>query len=213
MTYYNIHSHLPSPHPEDVTIMNILIREPFVDEKDEHMPRSYGIHPWFLEDIDAQMETLTSCLTHPKAVALGEAGLDKVAQADMHLQIAIFHTQALLAEKMDKPLIIHCVRAWQELLAVRKEVNPEVPWILHGFRGNKELAIQLIRQGFYLSFGEKFNPGALESAWPDRLLTETDTAVVDIREVYEEQAESLSVPLETFATQVTENTKRILCLS
>ncbi len=193
--------------------MNILVKEPFTDENESVRYRSYGIHPWFLDNIDMQMETLASCLAKPGAIAVGEAGLDKEAQADMPLQIAIFHTQALLAEKMGKPLIIHCVKAWQELLAVRKEVNPAVPWIIHGFRGNQEQAAQLIQHGFLLSFGEKFNPAALQKAWPHHLLTETDTATVDIREVYEEQAESLSLPLETFAAQVAENTKRILCLS
>lgn len=213
MTYYNIHTHRPSTHPEDISIMNILIREPFIDEKKVSPYRSYGIHPWFLEDIDVQMETLTSCLNRPDAIAVGEAGLNKAAEADMALQTAVFHTQALLAEKTSKPLIIHCVKAWQELLTVRKNVNPHMPWIIHGFRTNGELATQLLHQGFYLSFGEKYNPGALQKAWPDHLLVETDTAPVDIREVYEDLAASLSVPMETFATQVEENTKRIFHLS
>ncbi len=209
MTYYNIHTHFASPHPEDKVIRSIVVHDSFVDDKDDTTYYSYGIHPRFLGDIDAQMETLSVSLKQPKVVAVGEAGLDKLAQADMALQTAIFHTQALLAEKMNMPFIIHCVKAWQELLTVRKEVEPDMPWIIHGFRGSRELADQLLKHGLYLSFGEKFNPGALEKAWPDRFLTETDTAPEDIREIYEEQADTLSLPLETFAAQVEENCKRI----
>lgn len=212
MIYYNIHTHMPSLHPEDISIMNILVREQFVEEKETSRFRSYGIHPWFLENIDIQMENLITYLARPEAVAVGEVGLDKIVKADMALQTAVFHTQVLLAEKMNKPVIIHCVKAWPELLAVKKTVKPQMPWIIHGFRGNREQATQLIRQGFYLSFGEKFNTGSLQTAWPNHILVENDAVPVDIHDIYEEQAKSLSLPLETFAAQIEENTRQIFHL-
>ena len=81
----------------------------------------------------------------------------------MDLQKEVFLAQANLAEETHKPLIIHCVKAWADLIACKKAVKPEMPWIIHGFRGNGELASQLVRLGFYLSFGDRFNPSALRA--------------------------------------------------
>ena len=110
-----------------------------------------------------------------------------------------------MAEECAKPLIIHCVKAWQEIIAAKKRIRPHVPWIIHGFRGNGELAVQLVNQGFYLSFGEYFNVEALQAVWPDRLLVETDDKQIDIRLVYTKLAEALSVDMELFTHQIEEN--------
>ena len=71
-----------------------------------------------------------------------------------------------------------------------------MPWIIHGFRGNGELASQLVRLGFYLSFGDRFNPSALRAAWLDSLFLETDDKSIDIRGVYQNVAEALDIPEE-----------------
>ena len=68
-------------------------------------------------------------------VAVGEAGFDKLTAAPMELQVRMFEKQVELSEKYRLPLIIHCVKAMDELLAVRKKLNPAQPWIWHGFRG------------------------------------------------------------------------------
>ena len=60
----------------------------------------------------------------------------------------------------------------------------------------------MVAQGFYLSFGEAFQPLALRAAWPDRLLAETDDRAVDIRMVYALIAASLSVSEEELALQI-----------
>lgn len=104
------------------------------------------------------------------------------------------------------------MKAWDELIASKKELKPRVPWIIHGFRGNATLAGQLIRQGFYLSFGEYLTPGAVREAWPGRLFAETDDREIDIRTVYRNLSVSLNLRLEQFAGQIAENVRDILHL-
>lgn len=155
---------------------------------------------------------LTEALFDPAVVALGEAGLDKQIDTPIALQVALFTEQVKLSETFGKPLIIHCVKAWEELLAVKKETNPQMPWVIHGFRGNATLAEQLIRKGFRLSFGAKFNPEALRIAWPDYLFAETDEATTSIEEVYASIAQSLDVPIDLLALTLRKNVKEIFAI-
>ena len=173
---------------------------------------SYGIHPWHIEDKDMQLMLLTEVVLHPSVVALGEAGLDKNIEAPMLLQTEIFTEQAKLAEDIGKPLIIHCVKAWDELLAIKKEINPQMPWIIHGFRGNELLADQLIKKGFRLSFGEKYNPEALRVAWPDHLFIETDESDKSIQEIYDDIAKSLNVSIDLLALTLRNNVKEVFSI-
>ena len=123
----------------------------------------------------------------------------------MERQISLFDRQARLAEEVGKPLIIHCVRAWEELIACRKAIRPKQPWLIHGFRGKAPLAGQLLRQGFYLSLGYHFQPEAARLAWPERLFLETDEAAVSIQVVYGRVAEALSIDLQALCDQIQRN--------
>ena len=102
-------------------------------------------------------------------------------------------------------MIIHCVRAWEELIACRKAIRPKQPWLIHGFRGKAPLAGQLLRQGFYLSLGYHFQPEAARLAWPERLFLETDEAAVSIQVVYGRVAEALSIDLQALCDQIQRN--------
>lgn len=214
MRYYDIHTHQMPVHPEDIAIVNTIVG-PVADSISDSLmdtagvrtdfKRSCGIHPWYIYNVREQMEELRRRLSAPETVAIGEAGLDKLAESPMDIQKEVFLAQAFLAEETRKPLIIHCVRAWQELIACRREVRPDMPWIIHGFRGNGELAAQLIHLGFYLSFGDRFNPSAVRAAWPDSLFLETDDKPVDIRLVYQGVAKSLRVPERDVLAQIARN--------
>lgn len=204
MYYYDIHTHQPSVHPEDIAIVNTVVKA----ECDLSLSArwcSVGIHPWYIYNVREQLSCLETILSSPSVVAVGEAGLDKLSEISIDIQIDAFLQQASLAEKTNKPLIIHCVKAWAELIAARKTIKPHTPWIIHGFRGNSQLAQQLIAQGFHLSFGEYFNPAALSAAWPNRLFAETDDKEIDIRTVYRQLASSLQIPLEEFAIAIQKN--------
>lgn len=206
MTYYDIHTHQPSIHPEDMAIVNRIIREDCTFSLPVQWC-SVGIHPWYIYNVREQISCLESALSFPLIAAIGEAGLDKLAETPLDIQLDVFLKQAALAEKMNKPLIIHCVKAWAELILARKTVKPRLPWIIHGFRGNGELAGQLIAHGFYLSFGESFNSAALQTAWPDRLFAETDDREFDIRDIYEQIASSLQLSFKELALAIEHNVR------
>ena len=208
MGYYDIHTHQMPFHKEDIAIINRIV-SPMGDMQPGSLPdtviRSYGIHPWYIYNVKEQMDLLRVLVSGSGVVAIGEAGLDTLAESPMDLQKEVFLAQANLAEETHKPLIIHCVKAWADLIACKKAVKPEMPWIIHGFRGNGELASQLVRLGFYLSFGDRFNPSALRAAWPDFLFLETDDKSIDIRGVYQNVAEALDIPEEKLRIQIAKN--------
>ena len=79
-----------------------------------------------------------------------------------------------------KPLVIHLVKAVDELLKVKRDLRPSNPWIIHGFRGKAALAEEYLKHGFYLSFGEKYQEVALCRVPADRLFIETDESEVSI---------------------------------
>ena len=209
MIYYDIHTHQPIVGPEDVAIVNRIIGK---DQEELSFPGqwcSVGIHPWYINNVQEQLSRLESVALSLSVAAIGEAGLDKLTGTSLKIQQDVFLEQAALAERVGKPLVIHCVKAWSELVAARKAVKPHMPWVIHGFRGNAELALQLTRQGFYLSFGEYFNPQALLVARAGCLFTETDEKEVDIRFVYRRIASSLQISLEELAIILEKNMQNV----
>jgi len=208
ITYYNIHTHFPSDHSDEVTIVNRIIKGTKMQrgEKGERDFLSVGIHPWYIDDAEKQIKQLREFSIFPEVVAIGEAGLDKLTDTSFDIQQQVFIQQTNLAEELQKPLIIHCVKAWQELIAIKKQINPGTAWIIHGFRGKPDLAEQLLHQGFYLSFGEHFNPEALSVSWEStRLFAETDDATINIRSIYQQIATTLHISKEEIARQIQRN--------
>lgn len=212
MLYYDIHTHHLPKHPEDVAILNHIVgvdAEVSLLDK-EHIFYSVGIHPWYIKEGKGQVDGCKRMLSSSKVIAIGEAGLDKFADTSLQEQLSVFKQQALLAEANKLFMIIHCVKAWDELIALKRALLPKMPWVIHGFRGNAQLAKQLIREGFFLSFGKYFNKEAVQVAWPDYLFVETDDRHVDIRSVYTDISASLGLSIEVFVRQVAENVHKIL---
>lgn len=205
MCYLDVHTHRLATDPQVVSIVSTLV-QPMGEEMRETPYRSFGIHPCRIEeDGEAQWELLRQYVELPSCVAIGEVGLDRMAACSMERQVLLFERQARLAEEFGKPLIIHCVRAWEELIVCRKAIRPKQPWLIHGFRGKAPLADQLLRQGFYLSLGYYFQPEAARQMWPERLFLETDVAEASIQVVYERVAEALSIDLRALRDQIQRN--------
>ncbi|MDR2680966.1 MAG: TatD family hydrolase [Tannerella sp.] len=227
MIYCDIHSHQPPVHPEDIAVISLDLREPSVPsvllcrtrqdsvhhrcENGRQNPStakgvyfSAGIHPWYPDK--SLMEKVREYARMPSVVAIGETGLDKITAKDENsfkLQRELFLMHARLAEETGKPLVIHCVKAWDELLHVRKSIKPLLPWIVHGFRGHEILAEQLLDTGLYLSFGANCNPKALKAAWEKRrLLAETDDKGIDIRDIYRLLAKDLNISEEKLSEAI-----------
>lgn len=154
------------------------------DEIIEGAYHSVGIHPWNTSNINPQtIEKLKTLASHPQIVAIGETGLDTLKGASINIQIDIFCLHVTLSEQYKKPLIIHCVKAFNEIIALKKLLHSSMPWIIHGFRGKPHLATQLLNNGFYISLGKHFNPHTAAIIPPDRLFFETDDSILDINTI------------------------------
>ena len=218
MIYYDIHTHQPARYPEDIVVISVdagrlKLPGPIIPQANNYY--SVGIHPWHVDM--KSMDYVCEYASRPTVVAIGETGLDKIAAKDeceFRLQQELFSAHAELSEATRKPLIIHCVKAWDELLHIHKSIKPVMPWIIHGFRGKELLASQLINAGLYLSFGKYYHEEALLIAWQkQRLLIETDDKDVDLHTIYEQIAGDLNISKETLAEAISRFFKNQLLTS
>lgn len=154
---------------------------------------SVGLHPWFLtkENAEKDFETLRQLIVNQNIIAIGECGLDRLRGENLDFQTKIFTKQIQLAESVQKPVIIHCVRAFNEVIVLKKKLKPTVPLIIHGFNKNATILAELLKNGFYISIGEHILRGpddfkkSLLTIPLDRLFFETDDKNVAIQRVYE----------------------------
>ena len=199
MQYFNLHTHSFSNQSNVVELVNQYPQE-FSDSIPYY---SIGIHPWFIvEDrLESDLAILESKLSETGCLALGECGLDKRIEVALELQQTVFERQLLLAEQYQKPVVIHCVAAFQELIAIKKRLKISVPFLIHGFSKNEQIAKELVANGCYISFGKYLlRMPQLESVFKsmpkDRFFLETDTDEQTIQEVYElaAQYKGLTIP-------------------
>ena len=185
----------------------------YPQEFDAAIPNySIGIHPWHIvEDrIDADLEIIESKLNDEMCLAIGECGLDKRIETPMALQQMVFEKQLVLAEKYKKPVVIHCVAAFQEVIAIKKKMAISVPMVIHGFSKIKETSEQLIANGFYISFGKYLlrNPElelVFKSIPKERLFLETDTIEEGIAAVYGLAAKYRNIEMEEMRAIINAN--------
>lgn len=170
-----------------------------------------GIHPWHTEgDVEAQMQALAETAQNDQVKAIGETGLDSLRGAPLEVQMRLFERHIALAEVLDKPLVIHCVRTSQQVLKAWGESRKCVAWTIHGFRGNARVVAPLVKAGFYISFGERFNADALRTVPLNRLLAETDESTLPIEQIISQLAVALQMPPERLESIVAANLARAL---
>lgn len=172
---------------------------------------SVGIHPWYLteDNILLLWENLLEAVRDKRVVAIGEAGLDKKTNVSFDLQCVVFHRVIALADELNLPLLIHNVKASNEIIRMKKELQPCNPWIVHGFRGRKELAQAYLRQGIYLSYGEKYQEEALRVTPLDSLFIETDESETGVCELYGKAAKVLEIPERKLREKIEQNVNKL----
>lgn len=213
MNLYNIHTHKIAEANDsynEICILNTYPREFYTRRTNlENVWYSCGIHPWYIKDIQSDLTLLSKIINEEeRVVAIGEAGLDKLQGPDMDIQTDVFRRQIELALDVQKPLIIHCVKAWDELIALYKEYKPDIPWIIHGYRGNIEQTKQLDKIGFKFSIGEKFKADSLRYISSGSLFCETDMSDLPISHVYTSVQEVLKVGVCHFVGNIEENMRK-----
>ncbi|MFM9055186.1 MAG: TatD family hydrolase, partial [Bacteroidota bacterium] len=127
---------------------------------------------------------------HPKVVAIGEAGLDRLTDLPLSLQTEVFTEMVSLSEEARKPLIIHAVRTHAEIALLHKSLKPKQAWIIHGFNLRKSIADGLLDSGFHLSFGAQLlhENSSASQVFPDvpddRFFLESDDSSIDMKDLY-----------------------------
>lgn len=210
--YIDIHT-----HKQSAMGMYVFNRYDDFAMAEDGQPCSLGIHPWYIdkERLNTQLEELARYAGLPNVIAIGECGLDRLTRTDWELQVSAFEAQIKLANRLNKPLIIHCVRAFEEVLNILSAGKVQVPVIFHGFNKSIELAERLINSGYYLSFGaallkEGSNAAATLQAMPgDRFFLETDDSPVDISDIYSAAASLLKTEKDALILQLQNNFRRV----
>jgi len=188
-TYVNIHTHRPTGRGIEL--------------------RTFGIHPW-----DADRIPIASLLPLDEtAQAIGEIGLDFARPVPKEVQYTTFRAQLELARQYGLPVVLHCVRAFNEVMRELKARPPRAA-IFHGFIGSPEQARQVIAAGHYLSFGERTfrSPKTVEAMriTPlSRLFFETDESETPIEELYERASQLLDQQKELLIKSTLENYKKL----
>jgi TatD DNase family protein len=206
--YIDFHTHHSVGSDDTIAIMNLMAGEDVPVDFSGNTLFSAGIHPWYLTEENSRQLLTELILTaaHPHVVLIGEAGFDRLKGARTEVQHSVFLNQAAIAGEMDKPMVIHCVRGWDELRRARKEVKPGRPWIIHGFRGNTKLAASLADEGFWFSLGKRgITANTLREISPDRIMLETDDTGEPIAEVYRHFAEVTGYDEETVSGLIRKN--------
>ena len=168
-----------------------------------------GIHPW--RAAEGELSAIEASIGD--ADAIGEIGLDFACNTPREVQIAIFRAQLLLAERHEKAVVLHCVKAFEEVMKILSEFHLKAV-IFHGFIGSKEQAQRAVHQGYYLSFGERtfHSPKTIEAMLStplSHLFIETDESATPIEEIYARIAELRGISIAKLDKATEENFNRI----
>ncbi len=179
--------------------------------------RTAGIHPWDAPQADAAaLDRLARELESGGVQAVGETGLDFVQAADngtRQAQIELFRAQLALACRYGLPVVLHCVKAFEQTMRLLREQEPRAV-IFHGFIGSPEQARQALERGYCLSFGERTFASprtveALKGTPLSQLFLETDDSETPVKTIYTRVAELLALSVEELKRATTENYERI----
>lgn len=203
VSYLDIHTHKKERHNRCAIFNN---NAPHTSEG----AVSLGLHPWDIDD--KWQERIRDIAVAAKAgnVALiGECGIDRInSPASIEMQEAVFIEHIAISEELQKPLLIHCVKAIENIIALHKQKKPAQAWIIHGFRGKPQQAAALARQGFCLSLGEHFNSETAKAIPPEKLFIESDESDKSIEEIYAAIAKARGCTPQELAKQTRENATR-----
>ncbi|MBR4994519.1 MAG: TatD family hydrolase [Alistipes sp.] len=171
-------------------------------------PQGVGVHPW-----DAELAGEADIEKYASATLIGEIGLDFACDIDRTKQEAIFRRELELAQHLKKPVVLHCVRAFEPTMNILKEYDLKAV-IFHGFIGSKQQATAAINRGYYLSFGASSFKSpktieALKNTPLDRVFIESDDSQQKIEDIYAKIAQLRGVEIESLQQAILENYDKI----
>jgi len=210
LPYIDIHTHQHIVENELFQVLNTIIGK-------EEVPNSIcsvGIHPWYFDNnLDEQYALLRVAIQQPNVIAIGECGLDKICNTPWDRQIQVFEQQIQLANTSQKPLIIHCVRAYEEVIYVLMEQKVQVPVLFHGVNKKLPLIQSLIKLGYYISFGGFILDGqhdeAIKTIDLTKIFLETDNKSTNIIDIYSYFCRVRNISIEQLKQQLVQNMSNV----
>ena len=216
--FVDIHTHT-SDNQSVIKIVNENFKEKIL--------KTWGVHPWEIRHFDwSEAEWRNPYYSDASdkkgfldklemTTAIGEVGLDKVHKETFEKQLEVFEEMIRLSETYRKPMIIHCVRAYSEIIEFRKKTKASMPWVIHGFNSSVETMWQLLKYDIYISLGEILYRNEnqavkiLKDIPIERLFLETDVSERDIKDVYAKAAELMGCKMEFLCDKIFENYGRL----
>jgi len=217
--FIDMHTHRARAAKGVFSVESLMAHENLQPEIVEGIGFTAGIHPWNLtaDNREQQIDYIRSVAENENVLAIGEAGFDRLKGPSAELQRITFEEQVMISKEVRKPVVIHCVKAWDELFSAHRKLKPSLPWLIHGFRGKYELATQLLKHGMYLSFWFKFilrpeSAKLLRLLPAGRIFLETDGSGVPVEEIYEKASADLGLPVEDLKTIILSNFRQFFNL-
>lgn len=215
--FIDIHTHPFRNETDTIRVQNIYPGDGFAAFTGQNF-YSVGLHPWHIstkEENNNALQMVEEALEFDHVILVGEAGLDKIIDNDFAEQLRVFEAQAYMAEEYQCPLVIHCVKAYNEVIELRKKMKPAMPWILHAYNGGLELIKQLENMGFMFSYGKNLfrdNAKVINSFKHlplDKLFLETDELEWKVEAIYKQAALLKGISIEELKNAIWDNFNRI----
>lgn len=192
---------------------------------------AWGVHPWYAKPEHERLLDGLRKAREAGAAAIGEIGLDrKVATPDFELQRRFFEVQLRIAVELDRPVVIHCRGAFDDLAVSFKRVGlPKSGGLIHSYSGSAEWIRPWLERGLFVSLGgaltyrnSRKKRDVLRAVYPGALLLETDSPDIPPVECHGEvnvptnilynlraAAEILEISENDLAEQTTNNAFRL----
>ncbi|MES2446494.1 MAG: TatD family hydrolase [Bacteroidota bacterium] len=218
MDFLNLHTHKTSVKSGEINIQSLSLTTDVFLAMPKKKPISIGLHPWYatIENLALQMKYLAVLAKQDNVKMIGECGLDKLKGENIPNQLIILTKQIELAEALNKPLILHCVKSFDELISLKEKLKVKVPMIIHGFNKNETLGRQLLNKGFFLSFGTsilKENSGSAKLIKEiDFFFLETDDEPNSIEEIYKAVAKIKNITVDELKQIIFANWEKLILL-
>lgn len=216
--YVDFHTHRRSGDALEILNVEALDAGAVARACQQVQPFSLGVHPWRADvsqtELQEAFSRIEQCVNVDGFVAIGECGLDWVSQVARAAQMSVFEQQMELAHRLAVPVVLHCVRAFEEVmqtLRVRKIRRA----VFHSFVGSPQQTERVVREGYFCSFSPRSLMSsrtceAIRQIAPSALLIERDESAESIASIYERIAELRNCSVEELRELVFENYKRLI---
>ena len=207
------------PRRDDVHVLSIdnyLFHDDFKGPLNSKELFSIGVHPWHVKEGTSITQKLKTYAQIDNCIAIGETGLDKLKGPSMKLQEESFIEHIRLSEELGKPLIIHCVKAYSEVMSIHKKMSPKRPWVFHDFNHNIQFIKSLTTKNIYFSLGENFikrDQSKISKSFrevsPEKVFFETDEMDMKIENLYEIYCDRRGIDLLEFRRTIVSNFREV----